>query len=256
MRYLFGDADPAIRRLEVVAAVFAEPSREFLKQADAPGVGLAVDLGCGAGFTTALVAETLRPRRLVGLDSSERLLGLARQRLGARATFHLHDVTAVPFPVGPADVLYCRLLLTHLRDPEGVLARWGTELAPGGLLLVDEVESIATEHPTLREYLGIVEALLAHQGTHLYVGPRLGRVASHGLAPRASRVHRWPVPTPRAAEMFQLNLAAWRETPFVRERWPAPTIDRLGRELEALAGSDEGAEVVWGLRQIIFTREQ
>ena len=64
MTYSFGDTDLAGRRLDLVSRVFDPPSRAFLERTVPPGVGLAVDLGCGPGNTTLLVRETVSPRRL------------------------------------------------------------------------------------------------------------------------------------------------------------------------------------------------
>ena len=69
MTYSFGDSDMAALRLKIVAEVFAEASRQFLVQV---GVSprLALDLGCGLGYSTHLLAETLRCQRTVGLDGA------------------------------------------------------------------------------------------------------------------------------------------------------------------------------------------
>jgi hypothetical protein len=57
-------------------------------------------------------------------------------------------VRTVPFPTGgPSGLLFCRLLLSHHPDPAAALAAWATQLAPGGLLLVDEVERIHSVDP-------------------------------------------------------------------------------------------------------------
>jgi trans-aconitate methyltransferase len=69
--YTFGDSEIATRRLEIVAAVFESPTRTFL----AEDVGqlradLALDLGCGPGHTTRLVAEMTGAVRTIGLDAS------------------------------------------------------------------------------------------------------------------------------------------------------------------------------------------
>ena len=49
-------------------------------------------------------------------------LELARAAARGGIAFLEHDVTAVPFPEGPADLAYCRFLMTHLADPAGALA--------------------------------------------------------------------------------------------------------------------------------------
>ncbi|MCA1739805.1 MAG: class I SAM-dependent methyltransferase [Actinobacteria bacterium] len=48
---------------------------------------------------------------------------------------------------GEADLIHARLLLTHLPRPETAVEDWLTQLAPGGLLVLQEVERIETGHP-------------------------------------------------------------------------------------------------------------
>ena len=161
--YLFGDTDIAARRLQVLAEVFADSTRQFLLQAATGTRHLAVDLGCGPGFSTHLLASVVACDQVVGFDKSQYFITLARETTTATVSFHLHDVASAPLPVPPADLLFCRLLLTHLREPHSVIARWATQLRPGGLLLMEEVEWIDTGHPVFKPYLDIVEALLRHQ---------------------------------------------------------------------------------------------
>jgi len=59
--YLFGDTDVAARRFQVLAEVFADSTRPFLQQAVTGSRHLAVDLGCGPGFTTHLLSTVRSP---------------------------------------------------------------------------------------------------------------------------------------------------------------------------------------------------
>jgi SAM-dependent methyltransferase len=223
---------------------------------DPPARDLAVDLGCGPGHTTALLSEALRCRRTVGLDVSTDFIDLAGRLASDCISFCVHDVTQVPFPAGPADLLYGRLLLTHLRDPMRVVARWATQLAPGGLLMLEEVESIATNSPPLERYLEILDRVLRSQSNQLYIGPELQRAASpSSLARRSSAAFEFPVFPSDAAAMFAMNLRTWRDHDFVRENVEDREIEQLGRDLEALrVHAPTGAGIVWKLRQLIYER--
>jgi SAM-dependent methyltransferase len=153
--YAFGDSEPAARRLGLLADVFEPPSRAFLTRFAAEPVDLAVDLGCGPGHSTRLVASVLGARRTLGLDQSASFVALAEADAPPGVEFAVHDVTVVPFPASAAGLVYGRFLLTHLHDPPAALAAWATQLAPGGLLLADEVERIHTSQPALRRYLEV-----------------------------------------------------------------------------------------------------
>lgn len=256
MQYLFGDSDLAARRLKVLAEVYAESTRNFVLDAVIERPRLAVDMGCGPGYTTHLLAGLLQCDHTVGVDSSEHFISLARKTETEAVSFHLHDVTSVPFPVGPGDLLYCRFLLTHLREPEAVVVRWATQLRPKGLLLLEEVEWIQTQNPVFATYLKIVEAMLEHQSGRLYVGRTLDRLSDDGaFERRISQVSRLRVLTHDAATMFYLNIRSWKLQPFIRTNYSSSTIEQLEEDLKKLAGEwGDAREIEWGLRQIVIER--
>jgi len=185
---------------------------------------------------------------------SPRFIEIARAGATDRIAFELHDVCAVPFPASPADLIFCRLLLTHLQDPGSAMAKWATQLKPSGLLMVEEVEAIRTAHPVFSRYVRLVEAMLASQSNCLYAGPLVGALRpSAGLALARSGVRVIPVRSCDAAKMFILNMQAWKDGDFVRANYPAASI----RELEAALGEmaqDESAtpEIEWDMRQAVF----
>jgi SAM-dependent methyltransferase len=259
-KYAFGDTDIAARRLELLARVFEHSTRAFLREASATRLGLAhnlaIDLGCGPGFTTHLIGETLGFNRVVGLETSQRFIELARATVSARISFELHDVCAVPFPAGPADTIFCRFLVTHLADPADALAKWATQLNPGGLLMLEEVERIETVHPILRSYVGIVETMLQRQSNTLYPGPLIAKLdVPNGLQKLMSEVRRIAVTNARAADLFRLNMQVWKERAFISENNSEETIRDLESALEAIA-RERGTTsyIAWGMRQVIFRR--
>ncbi len=254
--YLFGDSDEATRRLAVIAEVYAGSSRALLRDAVSFHPKLAVDLGCGPGYSTHLLAESLECDQVVGLDSSEHFVNVASKTSTDKVSFLLHDVTRVPFPVGSADLLFCRLLLTHLSQPLDMLHEWGTQLRPGGLLLVEEVEWIRTNNPLFCEYLAIVEEMLADQGNHLYVGPIIDRFEdSRRLRRRAGGVQEVRVSNRQTATMFVLNIRTWQHNSVIRENYSSRTIANIEAELSALVESSSGgSDIEWGMRNLVLER--
>ena len=259
--YLFGDSDLAAQRLQLLAEIFAETTRAFIvdvagEAAEGRAARVAVDLGCGPGHTTRLLADALPRERVVGLDNSEHFLELANRTATGRMSFLLHDLTKTPFPIDGIDLMFERFLLTHLADPKGMVLDWITQLEPGGLLLVEEPEDIQTRNAAFRQYLDIVDAMMDDKGACLYLGPALdGLKRTDDLKQRASRVRPLSVPTHRAAAMFYLNIQTWKNQPFVRQNYQSATIDKLESDLEALAArSTPESEIQWGLRQVVFER--
>ena len=124
--YTFGDSDLAARRLALVAETFAGTSAAFMRESVTTRPQLAADLGCGPGYTTYLLADTLKPERTVGLDNSENFLADIRTNASGNVSFHLHDITTAPFPEAPFDLIFSRLVLTHLQDPETAIMHYGS----------------------------------------------------------------------------------------------------------------------------------
>ncbi|GAA0260986.1 class I SAM-dependent methyltransferase [Cryptosporangium japonicum] len=254
--YKFGDTDLAATRLRTVAQVFEHSSRDFITGAVDRPIGLAVDLGSGPGYTTRIVAESTRAANTVGLDSSPSFLAAAAADTSRPGlVFHQHDVTIVPFPVGPADLLYCRFLLSHLTDPDAVLTRWAGQLADGGLLLIDEVEYVRTDHPVLAFYQQVVTTLLGRNNQLLEIGSTLARMSA---PPRTERLESALVTVRPAARdigtMFLLNLSTWRRDTSITEIFSSVDLDRLEADLSDVAEGRLVASAEWGMRQILYRR--
>ena len=248
--YTYGEGDSASDRLALLAELFEGATRSFLSEAVGFRPRLALDLGCGPGFTTRLIAEVLGPEKAVGIERSANFRSKARAATPEGISFVEHDVTRMPLPHGgEADLIYARTLLSHLPDPEGAVAAWLAQLAPKGLLLLDEVERIETEHPVFRAYLEILTEMMAHHGQELYVGPRLD--AATGKPERLmSRVAPANPTTGHAARMFSINLSNWRDDGFVRANYSVEELDRLAADLSDLTASRESGGIRWGMRQI------
>ncbi|MFI9542483.1 class I SAM-dependent methyltransferase [Streptomyces sp. NPDC052016] len=102
-----------------------------------------LDLGCGAGHYAAAFLER-GAGRVVGVDGSESLLRVARERLGERAELHHHDLEEPLAFLAEAsfDLAVLALVYHHVDARARLLAEVRRVLRPGGALLV------STTHPT------------------------------------------------------------------------------------------------------------
>lgn len=256
MQYLFGDTDMAAQRLGFLTKVFASSTRAFLLETVKGKVELAIDLGCGPGYSTRFLADNIPCERISGLDNSEHFISLARRLETEKMSFHLHDVESIPFPVGPADLIYCRFLLTHLEKPQAVVEKWATQLLPKGLLLMEETEWIHTQNTVFETYAGIVEAILERGSRKLYVGPVLNDLnGTDTIRRQMSKVRCLQVLNSHAATMFYMNIQTWKQHPFVRRNYSTSEISQLEADLRGLTEeSSSRSEIEWGLRQIAYER--
>ncbi|MFI6281084.1 class I SAM-dependent methyltransferase [Streptomyces sp. NPDC050988] len=96
-----------------------------------------LDLGCGTGSLSLLASE--QRHRVTGVDSSPRMVDLARAKLAGRdAAFLVGDAAAPPVGEQRFDVVLVRHVLWTLPDPGRVLRHWRGLLRPGGRLVLIE----------------------------------------------------------------------------------------------------------------------
>jgi trans-aconitate 2-methyltransferase len=209
--YSFGETNLAAERLRIVSEVFDSTSEAFLRETVRNRPRLAIDLGCGPGFTTRLLSRIARPERTVGLDRSEAFLSRARASAVAGEEYVAADVARMPFRIAGVraqpDLIYARFLASHLPQPEQAISSWAKELEPGGLLLVEEIDNISTNVAAFDEYLRIVSQLLAQHGNELFVGARLATTRwDADLRTEINRATEVCPTTRQAARMFSMNL--------------------------------------------------
>ncbi len=124
---------------------FLESLRRFTAASNAayllpylrPGLRV-LDFGCGPGTISSGLAEAVAPGELHGIDMEASQIDLARSVAEVRgqdnATFHVGDVTGLPFEDGSFDVAHCHNVLMHVPDTAAVLAEVRRVLKPGGVL--------------------------------------------------------------------------------------------------------------------------
>jgi trans-aconitate 2-methyltransferase len=94
----------------------------------------AVDLGCGPGNSTAVVADLFPDAAIVGLDSSPEMIASARKTT-TRAEWVVADV-ATWSPDRKFDLVFSNAMLQWVGDQKTLLAAMASWLAPGGVIAV------------------------------------------------------------------------------------------------------------------------
>ncbi|WTJ79325.1 class I SAM-dependent methyltransferase [Kitasatospora sp. NBC_01539] len=124
-----GLRDPAVR------AAWAARLRDWLPASP----GHVLDLGCGTGSLTALLAR--QGHRVTGIDLAPQMIARARTKLtaaGLDADLHVGDAAAPPARLTGYDAVLSRHLVWTLPSPESTLRHWTTLLRPGGTLVLVE----------------------------------------------------------------------------------------------------------------------
>jgi ubiquinone/menaquinone biosynthesis C-methylase UbiE len=101
------------------------------------------DVGTGTGFVAAGVAP--RVKRVVAVDNSPAMLGVARQNFGELGIQNVEltegDIARLPLEAGSVDAAFANMVLHHADDPAAMLREMVRVVRPGGVVaVVDEVE--------------------------------------------------------------------------------------------------------------------
>jgi ubiquinone/menaquinone biosynthesis C-methylase UbiE len=103
--------------------------------------GDALDVACGTGRVTAILAEL--GHSVVGVDPSEEMLDRARAK-GLSATFRTGSFERLPSEDSSADLVTCMLALTHVTDLGPAFREFARVLRPGGAVVTTDIHPIAT----------------------------------------------------------------------------------------------------------------
>jgi trans-aconitate 2-methyltransferase len=112
----------------------ARPFLDLLARVGAQDPAVVVDLGCGEGRGTAVLADRWPGARVIGVDSSPEMLAAAAAT-AERVEFVEGDVRDW-VPDGPVDVVISNAVLHWITGHERLLADWAGWLRPGGWLAV------------------------------------------------------------------------------------------------------------------------
>jgi trans-aconitate 2-methyltransferase len=110
------------------------PVRDLMSAVTNQAVRVAVDLGCGPGNSTQVLAARFPEAEIIGLDSSSDMIEAARKRL-PRLRFEIGAVEDWD-PLTAPDVILSNAVLQWIPDHAALLPRLLSTLAPGGTLAV------------------------------------------------------------------------------------------------------------------------
>ena len=160
------------------------PFVELLRRIEVAAPQAVVDLGCGTGNLTSLLAARWPDAHVLGLDSSPEMVHRAQQAPGIQA--RVQDISAwvrnpQPSPAG-IDVLVSNAALQWVPDHLDLLLPMTQRVAPGGRLAFSVPANFEEPSHTIRAELAAEPAYAQHTAT-------LPRLRTHDAATYLRALH-------------------------------------------------------------------
>jgi SAM-dependent methyltransferase len=244
-----GDADA--HRLAAQARVLEPGTLAFLT-----GLGVrygwrCLDVGCGHGQVSVLLAGLVRPGgRVVGIDGDPDSLRVARgvaADAGAAVTFLAADAGGLPAARGRFNLAYSRLLLGHLTEPVETLRAMAAAVRPGGIVAVEDIcfsapqatdavdEVSRHRRRALTALIELMTMTIRSRGGDPQIGPRLPALfTAAGLVDVTVEIREDAVPFDPSGRLLVEALDATQDAALAAGLADAVGLDRLRRELAGL----------------------
>ncbi len=156
----------------------------YLSHISFPQNAHVLEIGCGSGPITEVLAQHPAVEKVVGIDPSSVMLEKASELRNsiANITFEIGDGQALTFEDELFDVAVLHTLLTHIPDPEAVISETFRVLRPGGWMAIydGDYETITiSNHP--QDPLGTcVENFKESYINDLYIVRKLPKMVESG----------------------------------------------------------------------------
>lgn len=175
------DSGAEMKRLEQQVDLVRTLEKPYLERLELSRAATVVDLGCGPGYMSRVLASMVPQGSLVGVDVSPELLVQAQNGLREDGLSNGSFVRAwahhLPLAGGIADLVYARFLMQHLPDPVAVLREARRVSKPGACtVIVDTDDGALVVHPELPGLRRLIEASQESQrrvGGDRHVGRKL-----------------------------------------------------------------------------------
>jgi SAM-dependent methyltransferase len=141
--YVLGHADPEMERIRLQAKLIEGVSRRLIRDCGIRSGMRVLDVGCGLGDMSFLLAEAVGGSgHVVAFDREQRAIEVARERAKVAGLNQIEFIVTADdvLPDGlPFDAVVGRYVLMHQPDPSGMVRRVAASARPGGIVAFHEI---------------------------------------------------------------------------------------------------------------------
>jgi len=184
--YILATGGKDVKRLRLLHEVYGPGTEALFYRVGLLRGGMrVVEIGCGSGNIACWVAERIAPTgSVVAIDVSPDQVEQARLQAQRRELrnieFQVADAYAPRLPESSFDLVYCRLVLSHLTRPAAALAAMRSLARPGGLVVCEEIDlgCWLCDPPAeaMTSFFALNAALGERRSENFYLGASLHRL--------------------------------------------------------------------------------
>lgn len=240
--YALGHSDAELNRLIDQARFFGDLTEQVLTMAGIePGMRV-LDVGCGTGDVSFLVASMVGPSgSVVGVDKSPEAVARATERAAAagvaNARFLTGDLADLTLDE-PVDAVVGRLVLMYLADPAVVVRRLAGFVKPGGVVAFHEfdVEGARSQPscPLFEATVQRIKETFVRAGCDIRAGLRLGGIFEEAGLPTPRMILGARVEHGADSQMYEQVTGVTRSLLPLMERTGVATPEEV--DIDTLAG--------------------
>ena len=194
MKYVLGSTKQEVKRLEIQSAIFEKETLRTLKCAGIKPGMRCLDLGCGTGNTTLLIADLIgKNGKVFGLDINQDSISICKRKAMMNdvnnAIFVVDDIYSTKFENSSFDFVFSRFLFQHLTNSQKALKEMLRLTCRGGIIAAEELDHglwlSYPEDPNLEMLRRAYVKILKLTGSDPFIARKLYKLfLQNGLKPQ------------------------------------------------------------------------
>ncbi len=243
--YILETGEAGAKRLALQNELMFKQSTDHLKDAGLTSGQVIYDVGCGSGEMTIYMARVVGPSgHVFAIDQSEAQLEIVKRKLKEEGLENITciqaDMTSAHIPCQkPADLVFARFLLMHVKTPQTAIKNMENLLKPNGLLVLEEPESSSSRSEDgsndLAELVRAKMAMGKRRGVDFDIGSKLkGIVEEMGLQDISQKEYQHLLDAATAQSMLELSFNEWGRKAVDEKSISQAEFEKLLEQIKAL----------------------